>query len=105
MNDEEKLKYENKELALKLNEQVKNIHKTLTEAKTVTKDTVVELEGQRHVIENIDNDIEEAEGELSTINEFMSIINNRNLLTRLILLALILFLGAADFIIIILKMK
>jgi hypothetical protein len=71
----------------------------------VTKDTVVELEGQRKVIENIDNDIEEAEGELSTINEFMSIISNRNLLTRLILLTLILFLGATDLIIVILKIK
>ncbi len=71
----------------------------------MTKDTVVELEGQRKVIENIDNDIEEAEGELSTINEFMSIISNRNLLTRLILLTLILFLGATDLIIVILKIK
>jgi hypothetical protein len=35
----------------------------------------------------------------------MSIISNRNLLTRLILFALILFLGAADLIIIILKIK
>lgn len=39
------------------------------------------------------------------INEFMGIINNRNLLTRLILIALILFLGVADFIILILKIK
>jgi hypothetical protein len=29
MNDEERLKYENRELALKLSEQVKTIHKTL----------------------------------------------------------------------------
>jgi hypothetical protein len=39
------------------------------------------------------------------INEFMDIISNRNLLTRLILLALALFLGVADVIILILKIS
>jgi hypothetical protein len=47
--------------------------------------------------------MEEADGELSMINEFMGIISNRNLLTRLILLALAIFLGAADLVIIFLK--
>jgi hypothetical protein len=49
--------------------------------------------------------VEEADGELSMINEFMGIISNRTLLSKLILLALALFLGVADLIIIVLKIS
>jgi hypothetical protein len=53
----------------------------------------------------LENDAEEAEGELSMINEFMSIISNRNLITRLILVALVLFLGVVDLTVIVLKIS
>lgn len=56
-------------------------------------------------MQRVEHEADEAEGELSMINEFMGIISNRNLLTRLILLALALFLGAADLVIIILKIS
>lgn len=39
------------------------------------------------------------------ITEFMDIISNRNLLTKIILLALVVFLGVADLIIIMLKLS
>jgi len=42
--------------------------------------------------------------ELSMVSEFMGILSNRNLLTKLILVLLILVMGVADFIIITLKM-
>jgi hypothetical protein len=75
----------------------------LNETKDVTKNTNLEMVGQKEVVTGIYGTVDEAENELSMINEFMGIISNRNLLTKLILLALALFLGVADLVIIILK--
>ncbi len=75
----------------------------MNETKQATNDTNMEMMAQREVVTGIYGTVEEAENELSMINEFMGIISNRNLLTKLILLALALFLGVADLIIIILK--
>lgn len=69
----------------------------------MTKDTILEMANQKEVVAGIYGTVDEAENELSMINEFMGIISNRNLLTKLILLALALFLGVADLIIIVLK--
>lgn len=69
----------------------------------MTKDTILEMGNQKEVVAGIYGTVDEAENELSMINEFMGIISNRNLLTKLILLALALFLGVADLIIIVLK--
>lgn len=67
------------------------------------KNTAVELEDQHQLITKIDEDAEDADMELSMINEFMGILSNRNLLTKVILVLLAIFLGVADLIIILLK--
>lgn len=99
----DKLKYDNREWAEKQKEQLNNVHKLLNEAGGIVKNTAVELEDQHQLITKIDEDAEDADMELSMINEFMGILSNRNLLTKVILVLLAIFLGVADLIIILLK--
>ena len=65
-----------------------------------TKDEVFE---QGRKIEDMDGLADDIESEMSMIEQFMKVIVNRNLLTKIMLILLIIFLGLADLAVIIMK--
>jgi hypothetical protein len=95
--------YSNMRMLEDLNERTHNIDQTFGEAAAIIGNTRNEVYRQREDLEGLHREYEDADVELSMIDQFMRTISNRSLLTKLILVALALFLGLADLTILILK--
>ena len=93
----------NLQMLRELREQKGIIEGKFEETTGIIKDTNVELHGQTKDTKAFMEETQTAEVELGLISQFMSTITNRNLVTKVTLLLLIIFLGLADIAILVLK--
>ena len=75
----------------------------LKQTEQITTAWMPQLHNQGHTIHGMKEDIKEAEAELSMADQMMRIIRNRNLITKLLLFVLILFMGLADILLLFVK--
>jgi hypothetical protein len=87
-----------------LTNRYENVSKDMNQIHGITQNTNAELYNQGNVLKEMKDDARDAESELSMADQMMRIIKNRSLITKLILIILIVFMGLADVLLLFIKL-